>query len=173
MDIQAWRGQKDPGQPAKFHQLLTSALLVDQTDRQDKHRQEIYHWLSAPDYRPKHWNARTEREGDTGSLFLRGVSFLEWKSGAQSFLWLHDKPGAGKTVLCSTVIEELINHSLLSSKCTSIPDGLEKLFSAYADSRRSPAPDELKTILKSIIGSFENVYIVFDALDECPSRPGF
>ncbi|KAF8532395.1 hypothetical protein JB92DRAFT_2682269, partial [Gautieria morchelliformis] len=165
----------------------------------DKHRQEIYHWLSAPDYRPKHWNACKEREGDTGSWFLQGVSFLEWKSAAQSFLWLHGKPGAGKTVLCSTIIQELINHSLviayfyfdyhsndiqphgvlralieqLSSKCTSIPDSLEKLFSAYADSRRSPAPDELKSTLKSIIISFENVYIVFDALDECPSRPEF
>jgi hypothetical protein len=99
----------------------------------------------------------------------------------------------------STIIEELINHSLviayfyfdyhnkdiqphsvlralidqLSSKCTSIPDGLEKLFSAYADSRRSPSPDELKSTLKSIIGSFENVYIVFDALDECANRPEF
>ncbi|KAF8532438.1 hypothetical protein JB92DRAFT_2679476, partial [Gautieria morchelliformis] len=165
----------------------------------DKRRQEIYHWLSAPDYRPRHWNARTEREGDTGSWFLQGVSFLEWKGMAQSFLWLHGKPGAGKTVLCSTIIQELINHSLvvayfyfdyhskdiqphsvlralieqLSSKCTSIPDSLEKLFSAYADSRRSPALDELKSTLMSVIGSFKNVYIVFDALDECPSRPEF
>jgi hypothetical protein len=99
----------------------------------------------------------------------------------------------------STVIDELINSSLviayfyfdyhnkdiqphsvlsalierLSSKCTSIPDGLEKLFSAYADSRRSPSLDELKSTLKSIIGSFENVYIVFDALDECAHRPEF
>ncbi|KAF8479929.1 hypothetical protein JB92DRAFT_2665290, partial [Gautieria morchelliformis] len=165
----------------------------------DKRRQDIYHWLVAPDYRPKHWNARTEREGDTGSWFIQGGSFLEWKSRAQSFLWLHGKPGAGKTVLCSTIIEELINHSLviayfyfdyhskdiqphgvlcalieqLSSKCTSIPDSLEKLFSAYADSRRPPAPDELKSTLKAIICSFKNVYIVFDALDECPSRSEF
>jgi hypothetical protein len=99
----------------------------------------------------------------------------------------------------STVIDELINRSLviayfyfdyhnkdiqphdvlsalieqLSSKCTSIPDGLEKLFSVYADSRRSPSPDELKSTLKSIIGSFENVYIVFDALDECANQPEF
>jgi hypothetical protein len=101
--------------------------------------------------------------------------------------------------LSSTVIDELISRSLviayfyfeyhnkdikphdvlsalieqLSSKCTSIPDGLEKLFSAYADSRRSPSPEELKSTLKSIIGSFENVYIIFDALDECPSRAEF
>ena len=80
----------------------------------DRYLQEIYHWLSAPDYRPKHWNARTEREGDTGSWFLQGVSFLEWKSRAKSFLWLHGMrtfyicfmvvankhtAGAGKTVL--------------------------------------------------------------------------
>jgi hypothetical protein len=99
----------------------------------------------------------------------------------------------------STIIEELASHSLviaylyfdfhskdiqadavlraliqqLSSKCSSIPEGLEKLFSAYADSRQSPAPEELKSTLKSIIVSFENVYIVFDSLDECPSRPEF
>jgi hypothetical protein len=101
--------------------------------------------------------------------------------------------------LSSTIIEELASHSLvvaylyfdfyskdiqthsvlraliqqLSSKCTSIPDGLEKLFSSCADSGQSPSPEELKSTLKSIMSSFENVYIVFDALDECPSRPEF
>jgi hypothetical protein len=69
------------------------------------------------------------------------------------------------------VLRALIEQ--LSSKCMSIPDGLEELFSVYADSRRSPSPDELKSTLKSIIGGFENVYIVFDALDECANRPEF
>jgi hypothetical protein len=99
----------------------------------------------------------------------------------------------------STIIEELASHSLviaylyfdfhskdiqphsvlraliqqLSSKCTSIPNSLEKLFSACADSGRSPSPEELKSTLKSITSSFENVYVVFDALDEFPSRPEF
>jgi hypothetical protein len=82
----------------------------------DKRRQDIYHWLSAPDYRSKHWISRTERESDTGSWFLHGNSFQQWKSEAKSFLWLHGKrtfftslmiaanrqthtAGAGKTIL--------------------------------------------------------------------------
>ncbi|KAF8518594.1 hypothetical protein JB92DRAFT_2712075 [Gautieria morchelliformis] len=76
-----------------------------------------------------------------------------------------------KDIRPHSVLRALIEQ--LSSKCTSIPDGLEKLFSAYADTRRSPSPEELKSSLKSIIGSFENVYIVFDALDECPTRSEF
>ncbi|KAF8476263.1 hypothetical protein JB92DRAFT_1882864 [Gautieria morchelliformis] len=50
---------------------------------------------------------------------------------------------------------------------------LAKLFSDKKG-QESPSLEELKSTLKSIIGTFEkNVYIIFDALDECPDRHQF
>ncbi|KAF8527123.1 hypothetical protein JB92DRAFT_2670927, partial [Gautieria morchelliformis] len=73
-------------------------------------RQEIYAWLSTHNYQSKHTNAYKERQETTGSWFLRGRPFEEWKCRDNSFLWLHGIPGAGKTILCSTIIEELFRH---------------------------------------------------------------
>jgi hypothetical protein len=51
---------------------------------------------------------------------------------------------------------------------------LAKLFSDKKDGEESPSLEELKSTLKSIIGTFEkNVYIIFEALDECPDRHQF
>jgi hypothetical protein len=53
---------------------------------------------------------------------------------------------------------------------TKVFDYLEKLFSDKGDGQAEPSPDELKSTLQSLIGTFKNVYIIFDALDESPNR---
>ncbi|KAF8527660.1 hypothetical protein JB92DRAFT_2698208, partial [Gautieria morchelliformis] len=172
-------------------------------------RQDIYKWLAAPDYESKHLNTAGEWEKDTGSWFLQGESFHEWKSQPKSFLWLHGQAGAGKSVLCSTIIrtisgnsksnpsiavaffyfdfrsKDIEPHSLLralikqlSLKSTKAPtptfDYVAKLFSDKNNGQESPSLEELKSTLEFIIGTFENnVYIIFDALDECPRRHQF
>ncbi|KAF8518577.1 hypothetical protein JB92DRAFT_2712247, partial [Gautieria morchelliformis] len=66
----------------------------------------------------------------------------------------------------------------LSLKSTQTPattfNYLAQLFSDKKNGLESPSLEELKSTLKSIIGTFEkNVYIIFDALDECPDRHQF
>ncbi|KAF8510545.1 hypothetical protein JB92DRAFT_3144367 [Gautieria morchelliformis] len=98
----------------RFQQQLVVALSIDQAHialeaDDNQRRQDIYKWLAAPDYESKH--AAGEREEHTGSWFLHGESFLEWKSKPKSFLWLHGKAGAGKTILCSTIRREISDRS--------------------------------------------------------------
>ena len=66
------------------------------------------------------------------------------------------------------VLRSLIEQ--LSFQCPTTPDVLLRLFSRNADGRRSPTPSTLLRTIKSIIETFQNVYLIFDALDECPSR---
>ncbi|KAF8503168.1 hypothetical protein JB92DRAFT_810790 [Gautieria morchelliformis] len=104
----------------KFEHQLVKALSIDQIRLaleagDNQRRQDIYKWLAAPDYESKHLNATREWEEHTGSWFLQGESFHEWQSQPESFLWLHGKAGAGKTILCSTIIREISHH------CTSDP----------------------------------------------------
>jgi hypothetical protein len=66
------------------------------------------------------------------------------------------------------VLRSLIGQISVQRPCT--PNALETLFSQKASIRRSPDFSELMNTLKSIIGSFHAVYIIFDALDECPER---
>ncbi|KAF8485543.1 hypothetical protein JB92DRAFT_2836843 [Gautieria morchelliformis] len=202
----------------RFQQQLNTALNIDQTRlmlemRESQHRQDIYNWLSAPDYESKHLTAITDREGNTGAWFVQGDCFREWRGKPKSFLWLHGKvytAGSGKTILCLTIIREISRHCESDSSLAiaffyfdfhskdtkppavlralirqrsprapaktspKIPDYLGDLFSRKGDGKQSPSSEELESTLKSIIGTFKNdVYIIFDALDECPDRPQF
>ncbi|KAF8507626.1 hypothetical protein JB92DRAFT_3198641, partial [Gautieria morchelliformis] len=127
--------------------------------------------------------------------------FKEWRVAPHSFLWLHGIPGAGKTILCSTIIEELSLHcrsdpSLaiaffyfdfnnkdtlpnvvlrsLIKQLSVRANSFQVLASLFArDEPRALGQEELMNTLKSIVKGYQTVYIVFDALDECPERSRF
>ena len=58
----------------------------------------------------------------------------------------------------------------LSSQCGSTPRGLEALHSSCMNGERQPTRDMLLATLHQIMGSFEETFIIFDALDECLER---
>ncbi|KAF8483141.1 hypothetical protein JB92DRAFT_3101779 [Gautieria morchelliformis] len=216
----------------KLQNLLTTAMDIDHTHltlkinsgvkslqertaeisqameqaKSQEHRQEIqkiYKWLAAPDHWSKHRNARNLRQAMTGSWFIEGNHFQEWRESPHSFLWLHGIPGAGKTILCSTIIKELSCHCHsdpflamaffyfdFNNKDTP-PDAMlqsliVQLFAQCVSTTHAleslfskkghggvPGQEDLMSTLKTIISGFHAVYIVFDALDECAERSRF
>jgi hypothetical protein len=78
-----------------------------------------------------------------------------------------------KDTLLNAVLLSLIKQ--LSAQCASTPHALESLFSRCEEGggHRAPGLEELVSTLRAIIGGFQTVYIVFDALDECPERSRF
>jgi hypothetical protein len=89
-------------------------------------------------------------------------------SFAMAFFYFDFK---NKDTLPDVVLRSLIEQ--LSVQTKTIPHVLETLFSKNASARRSLAQEELMSTLKTIIASFQAVYFVFDALDECPERHRF
>jgi hypothetical protein len=71
---------------------------------------KICSWLSAPDPSTNYHKAHKQRQADTGLWLLESIKFTEWKEGAASRLWLYGIPGCGKTILSSTIIENLLQH---------------------------------------------------------------
>jgi hypothetical protein len=78
-----------------------------------------------------------------------------------------------KDTLPTAVLRSLIEQ--LSLQCASIPYALQSLFSRneQGGGHRDPSQEDLISTLKAILRSFQAVYIVFDALDECPERSRF
>ncbi|KAJ7627852.1 ankyrin repeat-containing domain protein [Mycena polygramma] len=78
-------------------QLITSAR-----------ENEIRKWLQPLDdvMREKQLATQEHRHDDTGSWFLTGTEFVEWKK-QPGFLWIRGNSGTGKSVLSSTVINYL------------------------------------------------------------------
>jgi hypothetical protein len=73
----------------------------------DQRTERILNWLKTCDPSTNHAAARQKHEPTTGNWFIQSAAFTTWKSTPKSSLWLHGIPGAGKTVLCSTVIEHV------------------------------------------------------------------
>lgn len=75
----------------------------------DKHH-NIRRWLSGPDRSSNYNKALQKRHGRTGSYVFENVGFQDWKQdpGPSSCFWLYDIPGCGKTILCSTVLEHVL-----------------------------------------------------------------
>ncbi|KAL3424929.1 ankyrin repeat protein [Phlyctema vagabunda] len=86
---------------------LMEALMRVQ-DRQEDHK--VLSWLSNVDPMVDHEAAKKNRQEGTGEWFIRGDKYIEWRDKPNSFLWLHGFAGCGKTVLSSTIIEEVLKY---------------------------------------------------------------
>lgn len=75
--------------------------------RDDDHYQRILRWLSAPDPSTNLNAALKRRHTGTGKWLLENQIYKNWKAARGSFLWLHGMPGCGKSILSSTIIEDL------------------------------------------------------------------
>ncbi|KAI0285162.1 hypothetical protein BC826DRAFT_1189750 [Russula brevipes] len=78
---------------------------LDQAAR-NQLRDRLLQWLSPPDPSTNHNIARKASHSGTAQWFFRGGIFNQWKSNG-SFLWVHGKPGSGKSVLCSSIIQDI------------------------------------------------------------------
>lgn len=66
--------------------------------------------LSAPDPSTNYLKALKQRQPGTGIWFLESEQYAKWKTGLISSIWLHGIPGCGKTVLSSTILQNLYQY---------------------------------------------------------------
>ena len=72
---------------------------------------KIRQWLAPPDTSSNHNAARKKWQATTGEWFTGSKEFECWKAEPASFIWLHGIPGCGKSVLCSAIIQNVIEQS--------------------------------------------------------------
>ncbi|KAH9046682.1 hypothetical protein EDB84DRAFT_1673970, partial [Lactarius hengduanensis] len=81
-------------------QLLKIAHNVENKITQvidDRQQQELRRWVSPPDPSTNHNIACDASHKQTAEWFFEGSKIKEWKSTG-SLLWIHGKPGAGKSI---------------------------------------------------------------------------
>jgi ankyrin repeat domain-containing protein 50 len=159
---------------------------------------DIRHWLKAPDAALNFNAASKKRHPQTGLWLVKdNTVFTDWLTTPGSFLWLRGFAGCGKSVLCSTAIQYTYRHrrsnpktgiafffftfndenkqdisALLRSlvlQLSTQSDESTDLARLYDRFRDTTPPDEvLRDCLRRIIGTFQDVYMFIDALDESP-----
>jgi hypothetical protein len=160
---------------------------------------EVRQWLSPPDPSTDFHEALKQRHANTGKWFLEGKKYHDWRTTPHAFLWLHARPGAGKTVLSSTIIENLqasqmavrttlyfyftfnnaskqslqsMLRSLVYQLYTNVPATQELVHATKDSSSPTPSIATLSSLFKDMMRRVGSAKIVLDALDECPQKGG-
>ncbi|KAI9666565.1 MAG: hypothetical protein M1821_004501 [Bathelium mastoideum] len=165
----------------------------------DENREKVLTWLSPIDVASNHASATKKREENTGSWFLEGDKYNLWKNSTTSRLWINGNPGCGKTILCTSIIDDLLTDapgkptsavvffyfsfahaqrqtrdtllsSILVQLCQGrpLPPSVQDLYDQRQQVR--PSVDQLTKTLLSVLTTCGNVFLVIDALDECPGE---
>ncbi|KAG1723030.1 ankyrin repeat-containing domain protein [Suillus paluster] len=79
-----------------------------------KQQEQLLQWLAGFDCTVKHEFVSTQRQENTCTWVFETEAFREWRTPPTvqrtSVLWINGKPGAGKTVIASAIINELMVH---------------------------------------------------------------
>jgi len=83
----------------------TLSAVVDSHAREQ--RDKVLTWLRSADPTVKHLASRKSHQTGTNQWILENAEFIQWRDNAGQALWLYGIPGAGKTILCSTIIDHV------------------------------------------------------------------
>jgi ankyrin repeat domain-containing protein 50 len=176
--------------------IQTQVQLIWDAQHTDQFK-KVVGWLSPSDPETNHSAACQRHEPQTGAWLLQYGQYQKWKAGDIRHLWLYGKAGCGKTVLCSTVIEDIrafctsrtnVMHanfyftfsdnqkqsyeSLLRSLVAQLgwkEPALSMLLEACQKPNASISGfDGLERILLACVESYDELFVLLDALDECP-----
>ena len=164
---------------------------------EDTKHKDIITWLTKTDPISNHTAAREKYQAGTGEWFISSHEFSYWLLSKHS-LWLHGIPGAGKTVLCSTIIENIqsrcspddaclyfyfdfgnplkqavINmlYSFLTQLSSSmIPTEVRQLYERCNNGGQEANITQLIETILSIASHGRRLFIIIDALDESSDR---
>ena len=178
-------------------------LQMEETSRRDKQRRnEILNWLTTVDYSAEHNDQHTRREEGTGMWLLDSEKYQDWRGSHDAEpqtqnLFCPGIPGAGKTVLCSMVVEDIqkrvkndpnsalvyiyfnyqlkteqtfeqLQLSILRQLAQSSPKIPEALISLYRKQHmKKPSAEQVAQTIENIALTCEEVFLIIDALDEC------
>ncbi|KAK5711420.1 hypothetical protein LTR15_012493 [Elasticomyces elasticus] len=144
----------DGQQTSKYVRQLLSDAEAAKLER-------ILTWIRAPDVTSNHNAACLRRHPGTGQWFLDSADYLSWKYGSTARLWLHGKIGCCKTVLASTIIEDMRSH------CRAYPDCfLAYFYITFSDDKKQSWEALLRALVMQLSQGHPAVQVLADAFDK-------
>ncbi|KAF4502574.1 ankyrin repeat L25 [Fusarium agapanthi] len=183
-----------------LHQVITESHHDIESLSSSIHDANILSWLKPADPSVDHNKARQACHSGTGQWLLTNSQYLAWKSQANSFLWVNGSSGQGKTILSSTVIEDIRNspprnctilyfyitftdsqkvsldgilRSLINQLYCSRPESqhpINLLHSTCGSGSSQATIEQLKSTFHDMLSAAGDAFLVIDALDECKNR---
>lgn len=162
------------GQALQLGKVLQISEEQDRLREQEvvQQRKDFLHWLDALDFERKHKELFRKRCTGTGTWLLDRPEFRNWYQDASSpMLWCYGVPGAGKSVLAATVIEEITKDFGTNQSV-----GLAFAYCLYDDEKTQEPSRIIASLIqqlcwgqKKLVDSLTSFYRDFDTDARIPS----
>ncbi|KAG1778801.1 hypothetical protein EV702DRAFT_138704 [Suillus placidus] len=81
--------------------------LVKEAREKDEERRKFFQWMKPMSCTEKHATSHGQRNPRTGRWIFHAEEYKTWNTSDHAFLWLNGQPGHGKTILASSIIDEI------------------------------------------------------------------
>ncbi|KAB5563286.1 ankyrin repeat-containing domain protein, partial [Coniochaeta sp. 2T2.1] len=128
-------------------------------------RRVLLDWLSTLDFNPQLHDFLNKREEGSGQWFLASDEYQKWKSEPGKTLICPGVPGAGKTIMASIAIEDLLYHHV-GTKGTEPNVGMAYIFCNYQPQKVQRLEDLVSCLLKQLVQRSPDIPDLVDELYE-------
>ncbi|KAG2361077.1 hypothetical protein BDR07DRAFT_92543 [Suillus spraguei] len=118
---------------------------MQKADKKDKERREFLEWMSPVFCDDKHTICHGQRNPETGRWIFHADQYKTWNSSDCAFLWLNGQPGYGKTILASSIIDELQGSAEAGSQT------LGYFYCNFRDDRTTNAAAVLRSLVVQLL----------------------
>ncbi|KAF8126505.1 hypothetical protein EV363DRAFT_1268265 [Boletus edulis] len=153
-------------------QIKHERIVVDTQRGKEKYAQnfeDILRWLDGLDCTEKQDVTLLLRQPDTCRWLFDTTQYNAWRDGECSCLWLRGKPGAGKSVLVSSVVDSLEGIRRVGGT-------LAYFYCDFRNERSTSASEALRSILSQLLhqirGTTINPGSLIDDLVDAKKRGG-
>jgi Cdc6-like AAA superfamily ATPase len=115
------------------------------TEKERNARKEILNWLTPIDYAPQQSDYLRRRQPGTGQWLLDSEEYRAWLKSSKQTLFCPGIPGAGKTILTSIVVNDLLERSR-----NDLTIGVAYLYCNFRRRDEQKAEDLLANLLKQL-----------------------
>ncbi|KAH0555888.1 hypothetical protein GP486_006166 [Trichoglossum hirsutum] len=129
----------------------------------------ILEWLSKIESQKKQIDVLSRHQEGTGKFLLESQEFMDWRDGKDRILWCIGRPGTGKTILTSVIIDT-IKKTLDSSTA-----GMAFLYCVYAERGSQTIEQLLGSVIQQLLLQQndipENIRELYDSHKRSNTRP--
>ncbi|KAG1720150.1 hypothetical protein EDB19DRAFT_1965798 [Suillus lakei] len=102
--IDSWNTLKEVAQGVK--EVSWTLQGIEEREKAEEYR-KLLEWMNPVSCTDKHEASCRQRNPESGRWIFHNDQYVAWNKSDSAFLWLNGQPGHGKTILASSVIDEI------------------------------------------------------------------